>query len=473
MDGPNGIDDSVLASALYDAVMQGGKSTALQTDHINITYAELAEKIKSRYEDLKQEDVQRMAVYAHNSVNFCIDLLTALVYFECVFIFPTSWKLEKVKEICISNRIDLIISDEAEIWIDADKNKNPQDELKDVKAVLFTSGTVHNPKGVMLTGENLYTNAIAAIDCLKYTADDTLLVTKPLYHSYGLTIEFISGILAGAALYIYESMFSPGIVRKLFAEQNITVWCTIPTLLAFFINNMRQYCGNLRVIAVGGEKAGRPLLIRAKEVFGAVPVIQLYGLTEAGPLVTSSSFDAVNIESIGQPVLGVELELRDKEDNIISEPGISGELVISSKSIMKGYLGDIQKTNKVIRDGKLYTGDIAYFDSANNYYFVEREDMTISRHGINVYCSEIEESISEIEGVERVIVLGISHPVCSQIAAAFVKRTGDTDEKAIIQHCLDHEVAVPDKIIFIDNFPVNENGKVSLAALRKIYEDTP
>lgn len=218
-------------------------------------------------------------------------------------------------------------------------------------------------------------------------------------------------------------------------------------------------------------RADERLLKRAKALWSPTPIIQLYGLTEAGPLVTGTPVDLPieKIASIGKPVKGVKLEIRDREDDVIRTPYTMGELVVVSRGIMKGYLCDKVASQKVKRDGRLYTGDIGYFDKDSFYYVRDRIDTMIVRDGVNILCSEIEDILMELDVIDQVSVVGMENMLHSQIAVAFIKAAGDLDRKEIITWCKVKEVPPPDEIIFVGSLPYNDNGKVNIDVLKKMY----
>lgn len=464
-----GISNYNLQTALKKIIYDRKDSIAFVTAKEQVSYREVAIQIERQYDEYRSRNVRRIALCMSNSIEFCIQLLTAIIYLDEIFIIPPLWDDQIIGQICKDNEIHALIMDkDKKIFYD---NTYVAEFRNDVEVILFTSGTMYTPKGVVLTSENLYSNALAAIDCIKYTKTDRILVTKPLYHSYGLTVEFIAGMLVGAEFYLDSGLFNVNKVAKIMMKREITVWCTVPTLIFLFVDKNMSIPNSLRIIAVGGARATETLLKKARNFWAPIPVIQMYGLTEAGPLVTCTPFDlpAEKIKSIGKPVKGVNLEIRDKEDRLINTPEVSGELVVKSKGVMKGYLNDETATQKVKRNGRLYTGDICYFDIDNYYYIQDRNDSMIVRDGINIYCSEIENVLMELDEIEQISIIGIEDTMHSQIAIAFIKADVSIERLKIISWCRDKGVSPPDDVIFVDNLPYNDNGKVDITKLKAIY----
>lgn len=463
----NGIDN--LQVALKKIMRDRKEKVAFMTANERFCYGDITKQIKAQYDEYRSHNVSKIALCMSNSVEFCIQLLTAVLYLDEVYIFSPLWEETVVNQICQDNKIQVLVCEKnRKVFLE---NKSTTKSEDDTKIILFTSGTMHTPKGVVLTGESLYANALAAIDCMEYVDTDMILVTKPLYHSYGLTIELMAGMLVGAGFYLDMGLFTVNKVSRILKEYGITVWCTVPTMLCLFIDKKVPICNSLRIIAVGGARADERLLKRAKALWSPTPIIQLYGLTEAGPLVTGTPVDLPieKIASIGKPVKGVKLEIRDREDNVIRTPYTMGELVVVSRSIMKEYLFDKVTSQKVKRDGRLYTGDIGYFDKDSFYYVRDRIDTMIVRDGVNILCSEIEDILMELDVIDQVSVVGMEDMLHSQIAVAFIKAAGDLDRKEIITWCKVKEVPPPDEIIFVGSLPYNDNGKVNIDVLKKMY----
>lgn len=460
-----------LQNALLYSIHKNQNSVAIKIGDSSISYAEIWKAVQNQYAIYEAEKITSIALYVGNSVDFCIQLLTAFLFLDVVYIFSPTMEESYVLDVCKDNNIDLIIKCNGNIHI---SNTNNQGVMEDVKVVLFTSGTIHNPKGVMLSSNNLLSNAFAAIDCMKYNDKDTILVSKPLYHSYGLTIEFLAGFLAGATLYMYQGLFSVKKIQNIIEEQRITVWCTIPTLVALYVENAIRRENYLRIVAVGGARSTKKQIEKIVVFFKPVLVVQLYGLSEAGPLVTYTPHGLKSEQSnlIGVPVKGVELEIRDSNNKLILEPEMPGELVVKSEGVMKGYLKNETLTNKAIKHGKLYTGDIVYFDKNKLFYFLDRKDTMISRGGINYFCSEIEDVIHNLAAVDEVVVLGIEDEIHSQIAVAFIKGNERKSKKDIFFYCKKSNVLPPDEVVYVDEFPVNTSGKIDILKLKSIYMES-
>ncbi len=153
---------------------------------------------------MEKNEISRIAISMSNSKELFILLTAAMIYLDTIYIFPDYVDVGEVISICKHRGLGMLYTAKQKTYkIDSyemDVNDN------NVKVVLFSSGTVKKPKGVMLSSLSLYNNAYAAYKCLQYSDKDKILISKPIYYSYCFTIEFLAGILNGASFYIYEEI---------------------------------------------------------------------------------------------------------------------------------------------------------------------------------------------------------------------------------------------------------------------------
>ena len=419
---------------------------------------------------MEKNEISRIAISMSNSKELFILLTAAMIYLDTIYIFPDYVDVGEVISICKHRGLGMLYTAKQKTYkIDSyemDVNDN------NVKVVLFSSGTVKKPKGVMLSSLSLYNNAYAAYKCLQYSDKDKILISKPIYYSYCFTIEFLAGILNGASFYIYEEMFWPSKIDWIIRNKGITVWCTIPTTLKLFIKVIHEYSGVLRILGIGGEKTTTKLMESAKRYFINTRVVQMYGLAEAGPLVTclDASYSFGKLNSIGAPVEGVSIEIRDSNNNIVDKPFQIGELVISSNSIMEGYLFLGSESKGEMRERKLFTGDLGYYDDEGYYYLCGRTDDVVKVNGRKVYCKEIELALLEIRGIENAIVICVNGKDSLMRLVAFVQVEKEIENKEIVHYCVKNKIYVPDEIRQIKQLPQSKNGKISLRKLRELVE---
>ena len=195
-----------------------------------------------------------------------------------------------------------------------------------------------------------------------------------------------------------------------------------------------------------------------------------YGLTEAGPVVTSSTGIEPKIGSIGVPIHGVEVRLVDPDgDDVLA--GDAGEIWVRGPNVFQGYWEEPEATAKALtEDGWLRTGDIAVADDDGYLFIVDRAKDLIIVSGFNVYPAEVEDVINDLPGVAEVAVVGVPHPHSGEAVKAYVvlDRGVEIDEGQVVQWCEQHlaRYKCPSKVLFVDELPRGMAGKILRRVLR-------
>ncbi len=188
-----------------------------------------------------------------------------------------------------------------------------------------------------------------------------------------------------------------------------------------------------------------------------------YGLTEASPVVTSSTGMEVRFGSVGRVLAGERVRLVGDDGEDVAA-GDAGEIWVSGPNVFHGYWHDPEATARVLHDGWLRTGDIATTDDDGYLYLVDRAKDLIIGSGFNVYPAEVEEVLAEHPAVAEVAVIGVPHPHHGEAVKAYVVPApgAEVDEDALIAHCADFlaRYKCPSKVLFVDRLPRNASGKV-------------
>jgi len=267
---------------------------------------------------------------------------------------------------------------------------------EDTGVILYTSGTTGQPKGAELSHSNMLLNALITKDLLQGTPDDIHLVVLPLFHSFGQTVQMNAGLLSGNTLVLLPR-FEPEAAIQLLSQENITVFCGVPTMYWALLNQTQsgevdidKIQKTLRVGASGGSAMPLEIMKQFEERF-KVEIIEGYGLSETSPVAT---FNHLTKErkpgSIGTAVWGVEVKVVDENDQE-RPPGEVGEIIIRGHNIMKGYHQRPEATEEAMKNGWFHTGDLGKMDEDRYFYIVDRVKDMIIRGGYNVYPREIEE----------------------------------------------------------------------------------
>ncbi|PFN97744.1 long-chain fatty acid--CoA ligase [Bacillus sp. AFS076308] len=366
----------------------------------------------------------------------------------------------------ITNFYDLLVPIEKEFIDDGKAN--------DTAVILYTSGTTGNPKGVLLTHKNLFSNAQ---NSAKHndTERGTTLGVLPLAHVYGLTVSNVC-YLTGSAIVVFSS-FDVKEVLKAIDTFRVRTFSAVPAMIHAMVSypNTDNYdTSSLESVGSGSAPLSVALLNAFEQKFGA-KVLEGYGLSEAAPVVTAHS-KRIEIKpgSVGVPIPGVEIKIVD--GNGLEVPaGEVGELVVRGDNVTPGYYQNQQETNRVLKDSWLYTGDMARVDDEGYVYIVDRKKDLIIRGGFNVYPRDVEEILNGHEEVFEAAVVGIpDERMGEELVACVVKKPGsNVTEEELIQFCQDHlaKNKTPRKVIFLEALPRNGVGKILKTHLRQNASD--
>jgi fatty-acyl-CoA synthase len=347
---------------------------------------------------------------------------------------------------------------------------------RDVVNMQYTSGTTGFPKGVMLTHRNILNNGYYIGERQKFTEDDRLCITVPLFHCFGIVLAVMAIITHGATMVMIE-LFDPLMVLGAVQKEKCTALYGVPTMfIAEFSHPMFDIfdLSSLRT----GIMAGSPCPIEAmKKVvkdMHMTEITSVYGLTEGSPGFTQTSVDdplEKRVETVGKPLPNCEVKIVDPETGETLGTNQTGEICCKGYNVMKGYYKMPEKTKEVIdKDGWLHSGDLATCDEEGYYSIVGRIKDMIIRGGENIYPREIEEFIHTIDGVMDVQVVGIPDEKYGEIIGAFIiKEDGSQLTSEDIRDYSSNKIArykVPKHVFFVQEFPLTASGKIMKFKLR-------
>lgn len=344
--------------------------------------------------------------------------------------------------------------------------------------LLYTGGTTGRPKGVVHQQRQLALNLLAHRLETELRADDRLLLTSPLPHSAGFLLQ--TGLLTGAVTHL-EAGFDPVRVLEAVERKGITFLFLVPTMIYRLLDRLadtpRDVTG-LRTILYGAAPMSVDRLAEGLERFGPV-FVQLYGQSEAPNFITrlpreahvAGPEDANRLTSCGRPAAMCHVRILDEQGRAVP-PGVPGEVVVRTPYTMVGYHGRAEATAQALRDGWLHTGDIGYLDDEQYLYLVDRKNDMIITGGMNVYCTEVETVVAQVEGVREVAVIGVPHPDWGEAVVACVvpERPGTLDPQAVTDHCRAAMAAYkrPKHVVEIAAIPLTPYGKADKKKLRAI-----
>ena len=366
---------------------------------------------------------------------------------------------------------------ESEEFLQAARTAEPAAEFPDpdsVAIVLFTSGTTSQPKAVELSHNNLTSYVTGTVEFESAGAEDAALICVPPYHIAGVGAA-LSNLYAGRKM-VYLPSFDPEEWVRLVNAERVTTATVVPTMLDRIVTVLEtngHELPSLRNLAYGGSKVGLPLVRRALELLPAVGFVNAYGLTETSSTIavltpddhraahsTKDAAVAKRLGSVGQPVPGIELEIRDDEGKVL-RPGEIGELFVRGEQVSGRYtgIGSVLDEN-----GWFPTKDIAMLDEEGYLFIGGRSDDTIIRGGENIAPAELEEVLIEHPQVRDVAVVGVEDPQWGQaIVAVVVPQPGvDPDPEELREHVRKslRGSRTPDRVVFRDELPTTPTGKV-------------
>ena len=343
----------------------------------------------------------------------------------------------------------------------------------DLAAIVYTSGTTGRSKGAMLTHANLASNARTLVDTWRFTSDDVLIHALPIYHVHGLFVAINVLLLAGGTMLFLPKFDADAIVSLM---PRATTLMGVPTFYTRLLKHpglTPEAARRMRLFVSGSA----PLLAETHRAWldrTGHAILERYGMTETGMNV-SNPYDGERIAgTVGLPLPGVEVRIRDPETGAPTPQGGIGMIEVKGPNVFKGYWRMPEKTAAEFRaDGFFITGDLGTIDARGYASIVGRGKDLIITGGLNVYPIEVEEEIDALPGVVESAVVGLPHADFGEAVIAVVATGGKTGlEEAAVLAALETRLAGfkrPKRVIFVDELPRNTMGKVQKAALRELY----
>jgi long-chain acyl-CoA synthetase len=324
----------------------------------------------------------------------------------------------------------------------------------------------------MLTHRNLIMNVA---QFLSFRGDDMregdqVLTVLPLYHIFAFTVNFLGFYVRGAHNILIPSPRPLSNLRKVFETVPITFISGVNTLFNGLMNSpwfAKNPPRQLRISVAGGMALQAAVAERWQKITGT-PVIEGYGLSEASPVLSCNPTGRAKPGSIGVPIPSTEVKCVDDQgvEVAIGEPG---ELIARGPQIMPGYWKQPGETANVLRNGWLWTGDIATMDAEGYFTIVDRRKDMILVSGFNVYPNEVEEVLSGLQGVQECAVIGVPDAATGEAVKAFIVRGDPGLDTSTVREFCRSELAgykVPKFIEFRDDLPKSNVGKILRKELR-------
>lgn len=358
-------------------------------------------------------------------------------------------------------------------------NRAMQDvSCHDPLVIQLTSGSTATPKRVILSHHNITNNALFSAQRLGIMQSDTLCLTIPLFHGFGLASGLFFSLMTGCRLVILDNGSTEDTLVAL-QRYNCTAMHGVPTIFSRLINHetLLQYnITTLKKGIVAGSFCSRKLVQDITNLLGMTGIAIAYGQTETSPCCTQTLADdslETKSTSIGKPLPYVEMSVIDPTTGEHCAPGVEGELCTRGYHLMMGYDGDLQRTQHVIDEqGWFHSGDIGFVDQQGYFYYAWRKKDLIIRGGENISPREIEEAILEYPSVASVCVFGVKSEILGEeVAAAVCPKNYTSISESALNNFLRERLSrykVPARFYFFSKFPLTPCGKIDIQSVRQL-----
>lgn len=348
----------------------------------------------------------------------------------------------------------------------------------DYAAIYFSSGTTGFPKAILHKHRSLVHSATVEQKHHGQTKDDVFLCIPPLYHT-GAKMHWFGSFLVGGKAILLKGVTPKTILETVSNEQCTIVWLLVPwaqdILLAIEKGevNLDDYkLDQWRLMHIGAQPVPQSLIKKWKSLFPHHQYDTNYGLSESiGPGAVHLGVENIeHVGAIGVPGYGWKVKIVDEDGKEVKQ-GDVGELILNGPGVMDCYYNDPKATAETLKDGWLYTGDMAEQDEEGFIYLVDRKKDVIISGGENIYPVQIENFLSKHPDIKDVAVIGIADERLGEISAAIIelKPGAEITEEDINEFCKElPRYKRPRKIIFAE-VPRNPTGKIEKPKLRQIY----
>ncbi|MCB5363272.1 AMP-binding protein [Pusillimonas sp. CC-YST705] len=353
----------------------------------------------------------------------------------------------------------------------------------DLFGIFYTSGTTGNPKGVMLTHGNMMAGVLNHTMGYGLGPADVCLHVMPLYHTMEASLAFCQFFVGGNNVIVQN--FDAAGFWPMVDRHRITHVTAVFTMLIGMLENPPAASGSsgtsLHTISLGGQAVPAEVLAKAVEQLGEDRLIQVYGLTEAAPLLTYLPREDVRVadtqrhklQSVGKDFFLTETRIVDDEGKAVPQ-GELGEIIARGPNVMRGYWQRPDETANTLRDGWLHTGDIGRYDEERYLYVIDRKKDLIISGGENISPREVEEVIFRHPKIRECSVFGIPDAQWGEAVGVALSTYEPMTEDELISFC-SAELArykLPRRVWFLDALPRDPVGKIQKRVLRSQLSDS-
>jgi long-chain acyl-CoA synthetase len=346
------------------------------------------------------------------------------------------------------------------------------DPRRSLAAVMMTSGSTGDPKGVQVSHRNLVANTESIVSCLGLTAEDRMAVVLPFHYCFGLSLLH-THLRCGGSVVLAGGFAFPEQALDEIVARGCTGFAGVPSTYQTLLRRTGFARGKLGALRHLQQAGGRLAPALAREVLEALPpgarLFIMYGATEATARLSCVPPDRLpeKLGTIGVPIPGVSFELCDPQGRTVAD-GEVGEIVAAGDNITLGYVGDEAATARRFRGGRFHTGDLARRDRDGFYVVESRESDFIKSHGFRISPHEIEDVLLELREVQEALVAGVPDDEAGEAVIAFVVAAPghDPTERGLRRHCLERlpRHKVPATFRLCAALPKTDAGKIPRSA---------
>jgi len=343
--------------------------------------------------------------------------------------------------------------------------------------IMYTSGTTGFPKGVLLSHATYFRMYLATAIETRLRHDDVYLIAVPMFHAAGLNMALHQCLFMGSTGIVHRGSFDPELILALIARWRITLAILVPTTLAMLARHPRLAAydlSSLEKIFYGSMPIAAPVLAQARAAFPRAHFNQLYGSTEAGMVSVLRAEDHERwSQTTGRQALLTESRIVDEAGAEVPV-GEIGEVIVNQRTMgMIGYWRNRAETEATIRDGWIYTGDLARVEPQGFFTVVERRQDVIISAGENIYPKEIENVMAAHPAIREIAVFGVPDELYGEtVCAAVTLHAGESATAEELQQFCQLRLAAykrPRRIEFLERLPRNAADKVQKKALRAMF----
>lgn len=324
--------------------------------------------------------------------------------------------------------------------------------------ILFSSGTTGECKGIILSFRAINNNADSIMKYMNLSSNDSIYIVKSLSHSSSVIGELLVGLKAGCKIYTSSAVTPPQILLDNIEKYEITSLALNPTLIKLLCKAgtiKKHIYSKLRAIYTSGSKLGVEVIHEFRKIFKDVPLLNVYGLTEAGPRVTAQTLFTNNVDgSVGQPINNVEIKI-----DPVNHTENCGEICVKTNSLYSGYVSGIDR--RVSSDGWLHTGDIGYIDNNENLFVIGRKDTMIIVGAHNVFPEQIEKIVQQSGMIDDCIIYAKRDSIFGERIVCDYVLKSNLNVSLLKKYCYEQlaPYEVPKEFNRVDRIEITHSGK--------------